>query len=76
MGLVQEKNDMFKIVMIIALAILAMAWVAYGVWRYRENLREKRGEKPTTEHLEKIKNSFEEYAKKLKNYERKPYKRE
>ncbi len=67
---------MFKIVIITAIVILAMAWIAYGIWRYRENLREKRGEKPTTEHLDGVKKSFEEYAKKLKDYKRKPYKRE
>ena len=66
---------MFKIVMIIAVIIMAIAWIAYGVWRYRMYLSEKGGAKPTTEHLEKIRNSFEEYAKKLKNYKRKPYKR-
>ena len=66
---------MFKIVMIIAVIIMAIAWIAYGVWRYRMYLSEKGGVKPTTEHLEKIRNSFEEYTKKLKNFRRKPYKR-
>lgn len=66
---------MFKIVMIIALSILAIAWIAYGIWRYRIYLSEKGGAKPTTEHLEKVKKSFEEYTKKLKDYKRKPYER-
>ena len=66
---------MFKIVMIVAVIIMAIAWIAYGVWRYRMHLSEKDGAKPTTEHLEKIRNSFEEYTKKLKNFKRKPYER-
>ena len=66
---------MFKIVMIIAIVIMAIAWMAYGIWRHRENLREKRGEKPTTEHLEKIRKSFEEYTDKLKDFKKKPYER-
>jgi len=67
---------MFKIVMIAAVIIMAIAWIAYGVWRYRTYLSEKGKPKPTTEHLEKVRKSFEEYTKKLKNFKRKPYKRE
>ncbi len=71
---------MFKIVMIIAIILLAMGWIAYGIWRYRENYieknRPKSRAKPTTEHLEKVKESFDEYTKKLEGFKKKTYKRE
>ena len=67
---------MFKIIIITAVVMLAIAWIAYGIWRYRIYLSEKDQPKPTTEHLEKVKKSFEEYTKKLKDYKRKTYKRE
>ena len=67
---------MFKIIIITAVVMLAIAWIAYGIWRYRIYLSEKDGTKPTTEHLEKVKKSFEDYTKKLKDYKRKPYERE
>ena len=66
---------MFKIIMITAVIIMAIAWIVYGIWRYREYLSEKGGAKPTTEHLERIRKSFEDYTKKLKDYKRKPYER-
>lgn len=67
---------MFKVIMITVIVMLAIAWIVYGIWRYRTNLAEKDKPKPTTEHLEKTRKSFEEYTKKLENYERKPYERQ
>jgi len=67
---------MFKIVMIIAVVVLALGWIAYGIWSYRERIEEKKRPKPTTEHLEKVKDSFDEYAKKMENYKKPTYKRE
>ena len=71
---------MFKIVMITSMALVALGWIGYGMWRLRENHieknrpEEKAGE--TTEHLTKVKDSFEDYTKRLANFERKNYKRE
>jgi hypothetical protein len=67
---------MFKIFMITAMIILAIGWAAYGVWRIITYFTEKNKPKPTTEHLQKVRKSFDEYAKKLQSYERKTYKRE
>lgn len=69
---------MFWTIIITAAAMLALGWVAYGIWELRARLEEKKNPKPkpTTEHLQKVKDSFEEYTKKLTNYERKPYQRE
>ena len=67
---------MFKIVMIAAVVILAVGWIAYGVWRIRTYRSEKDKPKPTTEHLQEKKKTFEEYTKKLADYKRKPYERQ
>ena len=67
---------MFKIFMIIAIMILAIGWSAYGVWRAVIHFTEKNKPKPTTEHLQKVRKSFDEYAKKLESYKRKTYNRE
>ena len=66
---------MFGTIMIIAIVILVMGWIAYGVWQVIENRREKERPRPTTEHLKKVKSSFEEYAKQLEQSERKNYDR-
>ena len=67
---------MFKIVIIVAIVILAMGWIAYGIWRFRTHLSEKDKPRPTTERLQEARKSFEEYTKKMANYKRKPYERQ
>lgn len=69
---------MFWKIMISAFAILAIGWVAYGIYEYRARLQEKKNPKPKpgTEHLQKVKDSFDDYTKQLESFERKTYKRE
>jgi len=67
---------MFKIVMTTLAIIVAMGWIAYGVWRIVSRFREKNRPKRTTKHLQERKESFERYIKKLENYKKKPYERE
>jgi hypothetical protein len=66
---------MFKIVMTTAVIILAIGWIAYGIWEYMERQKEKNEPKRSTEHLENVKKSFQEYAKKIEDYKLKPYER-
>jgi len=67
---------MFKIVMITAVIIVGTGWVAYAVWRVREYLEEKKRPKQTTKHLQEVKNSFDDYVKKLEKFKKPTYKRE
>ena len=67
---------MYKIIMYIFVPLLAIAWAAYGIWLLREKRREKEEPPRKTEHLEKVKDSFADYAEKLKDYKLKPYERE
>jgi hypothetical protein len=62
-------------ILLIAAIIVGIGWVAYGIWDYRERKREKEEPEQSTEHLQKVKKSFEEYTKKMKEYKLKPYER-
>lgn len=66
---------MYK-VLIVAAIIVAMGWIAYGVWRIKIYYKEKNQPKPRSERLEKSRKSFEEYMEKMKEFEKKrPYER-
>ncbi len=71
---------MFKILMITSAMLVALGWIGYGVWRFREDYLEKsrpeEKEEDTTEHLTKVKDSFEDYTKQLEGFKRKNYTRE
>ena len=69
---------MAKIILITAAVILAMGWIAYGIWELRVRREEKRNPqpKPTTEHLKKVRKSFADYTKQMENYKLKPYERD
>jgi hypothetical protein len=63
------------ILLLIASAIVALGWIAYGIWWYKLQQEEKKHPNKKTEHLEKVKKSFEDYAKKIADYKLKPYER-
>jgi uncharacterized membrane-anchored protein YhcB (DUF1043 family) len=60
---------------IIGLILVALGWVAYGIWWYKVQREEKKQPNKKTEHLDKVKKSFEEYARKMGEYKLKPYER-
>jgi len=66
---------MFKIIMMICMILLAVGWLAYALWKIKENYDEKHNPKPkqSTKHLKKVRDSFEEYTQKLEQFERKNY---
>ncbi len=67
---------MFKVMIIAAAIILALGWIAYGIWTVMENIKEKKRPRPTTRHLEEVKKSFDDYLKKVKKFEKKTYERD
>lgn len=69
---------MFKIVMITAVIIVALGWIAYGVWRVVTSYTEKKKPKQSSERLQQARKSMEDYAKKMKDYDykEKPYQRQ
>lgn len=66
---------MAYIILLIAAVIVGIGWIAYGIWDYKERQREKEEPDRSTEHLQKVKKSFEEYTKKMKDYKLTPYER-
>jgi len=64
---------MFKIVMIIAVVVLAVAWTIYGIYDYKMRQEEKKQPKQISERLQKTRSEVADYAKKLAEY--KPPKR-
>ncbi len=63
-------------IILIAGAIIVVAgWIAYGIWQYQIYKEEKKEPNKKTEHLEKVKKSFEDYTKKMADYKLKPYER-
>ena len=60
---------------IVGAIIVAGGWIAYGIWRYKTYQEEKNEPERKTEHLDKVRKSFEEYTKKMGEYKLKPYER-
>jgi len=54
---------------------MVIAWIVYGVYRLVVYLRDKNRPERTTKHLRQVRDSFDEYMKKLEKYEKKPYDR-
>ena len=67
--------DLTYKILIAGAIIIALGWIAYGIWWYRIQQEEKKEPGKKTEHLEKVKKSFEDYTKKMAEYKLKPYER-
>jgi hypothetical protein len=67
---------MFWKIWLIGAIVIVLGWVAYGVWRVIDSYREKKRPTPRSKRLQEVRKSFEEYAKKMKQFEKPTYKRE
>ncbi|MEE9370013.1 MAG: hypothetical protein V3W45_00960 [Sedimentisphaerales bacterium] len=66
---------MYKLIIIGAI-IVAIGWIAYGIWRFKIYREEKNQPKPRSERLVQSRKSFEDYMLKMKEFEKKkPYER-
>lgn len=63
------------IILIAVAIIVALGWAGYGIWLYKIRQEEKKQPPKKTEHLEKVKKSFEDYAKKMAEFQLKPHER-
>ena len=66
---------MAYIILIIAAILVGAGWIAYAIWDRRERKREEAEPERSTDHLQKVKKSFEDYTKKMADYKLKPYER-
>jgi hypothetical protein len=62
--------------MIVAVVLLALGWIAYGIYEYRERKLEKERPKERSERYKQATNSMTEYAKKLAEFKKPNYKRD
>ena len=67
--------DIMYIILIAGVVMVAGGWIAYGIWWYKVQQEEKKEPGRKTEHLEKVKKSFEDYTKKMAEYKLKPHER-
>jgi hypothetical protein len=68
------------IIFLIMVLILALSWGAYGLWEYKLRQEEKMippdqkgGTRAKSERLRDAEKTFEEYAKKMAEFKKKPY---
>jgi len=61
---------MFRIIWIIAVVVVALGWIAYGIWVLIERRRERNMPKQPTKKKQEVRKSFEDYATKLKEFEK------
>ena len=62
---------MFYTILIVTAIIVAIAWVIYGIWRFKIYREEENQPKPRSERLVQSRKSFEEYMLKMKEFEEK-----
>ncbi len=70
-----KKMDIVYMILLAVAILVALGWIGYGIWWYKVLQEEKKHPNKKTEHLEKVKKSFAEYAKKVGEYKLKPYER-
>ena len=61
---------MFKIVMIIAVVILAAGWIAYGIWIHKVREEEKKQPREASKRLQQTRSEVADYAQKLKEFKK------
>ena len=61
---------MFKIVMIVAVVILAIGWIAYAIYEMKMRREEKSKPREASKHLQKTRSDVADYAKKLANFKK------
>ena len=65
---------MFKIVMIIAVVILAVAWIAYGIYEMKMRAEEKKQPKQVSKRLQQTRSELADWAQKMADFKKPAYK--
>ena len=64
---------MYKYFMIIALAVVGLGWIIYGIYNYIADRREKNQPKVRSQQFEQTQESMADYAKKMATFKMKRY---
>ena len=65
---------MFKIVMIIAVVILAVGWIAYGIYEMKMRAEEKKQPKQVSKRLQQTRSELADWAQKMADFKKPTYK--
>jgi hypothetical protein len=64
---------MYKWFVIIGFSVIIVGWVAYGIYNYIEDQKEKKQPKARSDKYEQAQQSMTEYAKKMAGFKKKRY---
>ncbi len=59
----------FKVLMIIAIIVLAAGWIIYGVWMHKVRQEEKKKPKIASERLQQTRSEITDWAKKMAEFQ-------
>jgi len=65
---------MYKIFMLIALPVLAVAWIVYALWERKMRIEEKKQPKRVSEHLQKTRSEVSDWAQKMAQFKKPTHK--
>ena len=67
---------MYKIFMLIALPVIAVAWIAYALWERKMRIEEKKRPKQVSQRLQKTRSELSDWAQKMAKFKKPTYKRD
>ncbi len=65
---------MYKIFMLIALPVIAVAWVAYMLWERKMRIEEKKRPKQVSQQLQKSRGELSDWAQKMAQFKKPAHK--
>jgi type VI protein secretion system component VasK len=67
---------LFWALLVLAAVVVAVGWLAYGIWEWRMRKLEKEQPKERSERYQQATDSVSDYAKKLAEFKKPTYKRD
>jgi len=67
---------MYKIFMLIALPVLAIAWLVYALWERKMRIEEKKRPKQVSQRLQKTRSEMADWAQKMAKFKKPTHKPE
>lgn len=66
---------MYKIFMLIAIPVLAIAWLVYFLWERKMRAKEKKRPKQVSQRLQKTRSEISDWAQKMAKFQPPKYKK-
>jgi amino acid permease len=65
---------MYKIFMLIAIPVIAVAWIVYALWERKMRIEEKKQPKQVSERLQKTRSEMTDWAQKMAQFKKPTHK--